>query len=162
MKFFGEEEVMGVDESSKILSGVVSRLFRWHRAIVIRDVFVLVFSTGNEGWVEEGSGIGVRGEHAVHLRMLRQLCRRESRSARGSSLGHMGVDAVTMYRRCRRGVVGNGVKVDHGISGDHMELLWGDVFRGSSFEVLDFLVHFEVVCRVVIPRGLECGWEGFG
>ena len=56
MKFFGEEEWMGVDESRKILSGVVSRLFRGHRAIVIRDVFALIFSTCNEGRVEEGSG----------------------------------------------------------------------------------------------------------
>ena len=54
--FFGEEEVMSIDESSQRLSGLVRRLFRWHRAIVIRDVFVLVFSTGNEWWVEEGSG----------------------------------------------------------------------------------------------------------
>ena len=60
----------------------------------------------------------------------------------------MGVDGVTMSRRCRRGVVGNGVKVDHGVSGDHVELLWGDVFRGSSFEVLGFLVPFEVMRRV--------------
>ena len=131
MKFFGEEEVMSVDESSQRLSWVVGRLLRWHRAIVIRDVFVLVFSTGNEGCVEEWSGPRVRGEHPVHLRMLRQPFRLESRSARGSSLGDMGVHGVTMSRRCRRGVVGNGVKVDHGISGDHVELLWGDVFRGS-------------------------------
>ena len=158
MKFFGEEEVMGVNESSKGLSGAVSRLFRGHRAIVIRDVFVLVFSRGTEGWVKEGSGPRVRGEHPVHLRMLRQPFRRESRSARGSSLGDMGVDVVTMYRRCRRGVVGNGVKVDHGISGDHVELLWGDVFRGSSFEVHCFLVPLEIMCRVVRRRGLECGW----
>ena len=77
-------------------------------------------------------------------------------------MGDMGVDVVTMSCRCRRGVVGNVVKVDHGISGDHMELLWGDVFRGSSFEVLGFLVHFEIVCWVVSRRGLECGLEGFG
>ena len=96
---------------------------------MIRDVFVLVFSTGNEGLVEEGSGPRVRGEHTVHLRMLRQPFRRESRSARGSSLGDMGVDGVTMSLCCRRGVVGNGVNIDHGISGDHMELLWGDIFR---------------------------------
>ena len=101
-------------------------------------------------------------EHTVHLRMFRQLCGRESWPARGSSLWDVGVDGVTMSRRCRRGVVGNGVKVDHGISGDHVELLWGDVFLGSSFEVLGFLVHFEVVCRVVSPRGLECVWEGIG
>ena len=49
MQFFGEEEVMGVDESSKRLSGVVSRLFRGHRAIVIRDVLALIFSTFDDG-----------------------------------------------------------------------------------------------------------------
>ena len=59
MKFFVEEEVMGVDESTERLSGVVSRLFRRHRAIVIRDVFALIFSTGEEWWVEDGSGFGV-------------------------------------------------------------------------------------------------------
>ena len=77
-------------------------------------------------------------------------------------MGDMGADVVTMSSRCRRGVVGDGVKVDHGISGDHVELLWGDVFRGSSFEVLGFLVPFEIMCRVVRRRGLECGWEWFG
>ena len=70
-------------------------------------------------------------------------------------MGDMGVDGVTMSLCCRRGVVGNGVKVDHVISGDHVELLWGDVFRGSSLEVLGFLVHLDIVCRVVRPRGLE-------
>ena len=75
-------------------------------------------------------------------------------------MGDVGVDGVTMSCRCRRGVVGNGVKADHGISGDHVVLLWGDVFRGSSFEVLGFPVPFEIMCRVVRRRGLECGWEG--
>ena len=74
----------------------------------------------------------------------------------------VGVDRVTMSGRCRRGVVGNGVEVDHGVSGDHVELLRGDVFRGSSFEVLGFLVHLEVVCRVIGWWGLECGWERVG
>ena len=73
-------------------------------------------------------------------------------------MGDMGVDGVTMSCRCRRGVVGNGVKVDHGVPGYYVVLLWGDVFRGSSFEVLGFLVHFEVVCRV-IRRG---GWNVVG
>ena len=54
----------------------------------------------------------------------------------------VGVDRVTMSGRCRRGVIGDGVKVDHGVSGDHIELLRGDVFRGSFFEVLGFLVPF--------------------
>ena len=73
----------------------------------------------------------------------------------------MGVDGVTMSRRCRRGVVGNGMKVDHGVPGDHVKVLWGDVLRGSSFEVLGFLVPFEVVYRVVGRRRLEGGWEWF-
>ena len=54
------------------------------------------------------------------------------------------------------------MEVDHGISGDHIVLLWGDVFRGSSFGVLGFLVSFEVVCRIVRWRGLKGGWEWFG
>ena len=74
----------------------------------------------------------------------------------------MGVDVVTMSRRCRRGVVGDGVEVDHGVPGDHVMLLRGDVLRGSSFEVLRFLVPFEIVSRVVGRWGLESGWEGVG
>ena len=70
----------------------------------------------------------------------------------------MGVDGVTMPRRGRCGVVGDGVEVDHGVSGDHVRLLWGDVLRGSSLEVLGFLVHLEVVCWVIGGWGLECGW----
>ena len=54
----------------------------------------------------------------------------------------VGVDRVTMSGRCRRGVIGDGVKVDHGVSGDHIELLRGDVFRESFFEVLGFLIPF--------------------
>ena len=114
MKFFGEEKVMGVDESSERLSGIVSRLIRGYLTIVIWDVFAVVFPTCDEGLVEKGSGRRVRGEHAVHLRMLSQLCRWECRTARVSSLGNMGVDGVTMSCRCRRGVVGNGVSVDGG------------------------------------------------
>ena len=74
----------------------------------------------------------------------------------------MGVDGVTMSRRCRCGVVGDGVEVDHGVPGDHVKVLWGDVLRGSSFEVLGFLVPFEVMRRVVGRWGLEMGWEGVG
>ena len=73
----------------------------------------------------------------------------------------VGVDGVTMSCRCRRGVIGNVVEVDHGVSGDHIELLRGDVFRGSFFEVLGFLVPFEVMRRVVGRWGLESGWEWF-
>ena len=109
---------------------------------MVCDVFVLVLSTCNEGRVEEGSGLGVRGERTVHLRVFRQLSGRENWSARGSSLWDVGIDGVTMSCRCRRGVVGNGVDIDHGIPGNHVVLLWGDVFRGSSLEVLSFLVPF--------------------
>ena len=93
--------------------------------------------------------------------MSRQLFCREDLSTRGSSLWDVGVDGVTMSCRCRRGVIGDGVKVDHGVSGDHIELLRGDVFRGSFFEVLGFLVPFEVMRRVVGRLGLESGWEWF-
>ena len=139
----------------------MSRLFRGHLTIVICDVFALVFPTCDEGRIEEGSGLGVRWKRAVHLRVFRQLTGRENWSARGSSLWDVGIDVVTMSCRCRRGVVGNGVEVDHGVSGDHVELLVGNVFRGSSFEVLGFLVPLEVVRRVVGRWGLEGGWEWF-
>ena len=112
---------------------------------MVGDVFVLVLSTCNEGRVEEGSGLGVRGERTVHLRVFLQLSGRENRSARGSSLWDVSVDVVTMSCRCRCGVVGNGVEVDHSVSGDHVMLLWSDVLRGSFFEVLGFLVPLEVV-----------------
>ena len=69
---------------------------------------------------------------------------------------------VTVPRRCRRGVVSDGVKVDHGVPGNHVILLWGDVLRGSSFKVLRFLVPFEIVSRVVGRWGLEGGWLWFG
>ena len=52
MKFFGEEKVMGVDESSERFSGIVSRLIRGYLTIVICDVFALVFPTCDEGRVE--------------------------------------------------------------------------------------------------------------
>ena len=61
----------------------------------------------------------------------------------------MGVDRVVVSCRCRCGIIGDGVKIDHGVSGDHVKLLWGDVFRGSSLEVLGFLVHLEVVSWVI-------------
>ena len=61
----------------------------------------------------------------------------------------MGVDRVVVSCCRRRGIVVDGVKVDHGVSGDHVKLLWGDVFRGSFLEVLCFMVHLEVVSWVV-------------
>ena len=70
----------------------------------------------------------------------------------------MRVDGVTMPRRGRCGVVGDGMEVDHSISSDHVELLRSDIFRGSSLEVLGFLVQLEVVCWVIGWWGLECGW----
>ena len=56
---FGEEEMVGVDEASERLLGVVRYFVRGIRAIVVRDVLALVFPTGNEGWVEDGSGLRV-------------------------------------------------------------------------------------------------------
>ena len=82
---------------------------------MVRDVFALVFPTSDEWWVEDGSGLGVGRKHPVHLRMLGVLGGRKGWSPRGSSLGDMGVDGMTVSRCCRRGVVGNGVEVDHGI-----------------------------------------------
>ena len=52
MQLFGEEKVMGVDETSERLLGLV-----WsqsERAKVVRDVLVLVLSASHEGRVEEG------------------------------------------------------------------------------------------------------------
>ena len=80
-------------------------------------------------------------ELSVHLGVLGELGLRECGSAGGSALWDMGIDGVTMPRRGRCGVVGDGVEVDHSISSDHVELLRGDIFRGSSLEVLGFLVH---------------------
>ena len=77
-------------------------------------------------------------------------------------MGNVGIDGVVVSRCCRRGIVGNGVEVDHGVPGDHVKLLCGDVFRGSSLEVLGFLVHLEVMCWVIGEWGLECGWEWVG
>ena len=59
VQLFGEKEVMRVDESSERFLGVVSRLFRWYRAIVVCDVLALIFPTCDEGRVEKGSGFGV-------------------------------------------------------------------------------------------------------
>ena len=56
VKFFGEENVMGVYVSSERFSWMVSRLIRGYLTIVICDVFALVFTTCDEGLVEEGSG----------------------------------------------------------------------------------------------------------
>ena len=73
----------------------------------------------------------------------------------------MGVDGVTMPRRCLRGVVSDVVDVDHGIPSNYVGQLRCD-FRGSLLKVLGFLIHFKVVCRVVRRWGLECGWEMVG
>ena len=101
-------------------------------------------------------------ELSVHLGVLGELGFEKYVSTGGSTLWDMGVDGVTMPRRCRRGVVGYGVEVDHGILSNHVGQFWCDVFRGSSLNVLGFMIHFKFVCRVVRRRGLECGWEGVG
>ena len=54
VEFFGEEEVMGVDEVCERLPGL--ELSRGKRTVVILDVFALVFPASDEGWVEDGSG----------------------------------------------------------------------------------------------------------
>ena len=72
----------------------------------------------------------------------------------------MGIDGVVVSRCYRRGIVGNGVEINHGVPGDHVKLLWGDVFRGSSLEVLGFLIMFEVV-SLVIRTGVGMWFGGF-
>ena len=57
VEFFGEEDVMGVDEACERLSGL--ELSRGKRTVVIRDVFTLVFPASDEGWVEEWSGLRI-------------------------------------------------------------------------------------------------------
>ena len=55
VEFFGEEEVVGIDEASECLSEAESLLIRGEPAIVVRDVLPLVFPTGDEGQVEDWS-----------------------------------------------------------------------------------------------------------
>ena len=68
VEFLGEEGVVGVDDAGKRLPGL--GLSQGKRAIVVRDVLALVLQTGNEGWVEDGSGLRIRGEFSVHLGCL--------------------------------------------------------------------------------------------
>ena len=162
VEFLGEEKMVGVDEASERLSGVVSVFVFGCRAIVVRDVLALVFPAGDEGWVEDRSGLRGGRKLSVHLGVLGELGLRKHGSAGGSSLWDMGVYGVTVPRRCRRGDVSDGVEVDPGIPSNHVGQLRCDVFRGSSLKVLGLLVHFKVVCRVVRRCGLECGWEWVG
>ena len=94
---------MGVDEACERLPWL--ELSRGKRTVVIRDVFTLVFPASDEWWVEEGSGLRIRGEFSVHLGMLGELGVRECGSAGRSALWDMRVDGVTMPRRGRCGVV---------------------------------------------------------
>ena len=55
VQFLGEEELVDVDETSERLPWLV--LSQGKRAIVVRNVLALVLPTGNEGWVEDGSGL---------------------------------------------------------------------------------------------------------
>ena len=57
VQFFVEKEMVSVDEASERLSGVVRVFGCGCRAIVVRDVLALIFSTSNDGRVEEGSGL---------------------------------------------------------------------------------------------------------
>ena len=65
--------MMGVDEASECLSGAESLLIRGERVIVVRDVLALVFPTGNEGRVEDGSRLRGGSEFSVHLGVLGEL-----------------------------------------------------------------------------------------
>ena len=113
---FGEEEVMGVDKSSDRFLGLVRSQRKL--AKVIRDVLTLVLATSHKMLVEEGSGLRVRGEFPVHLWVLRKLGLWEGGSTRRSALRHMGINLVSVTRCCRSGVVGEGMEVDNGITGD--------------------------------------------
>jgi len=73
-------------------------------------------------------------------------------------LWDMGVDGVTMPRRCRCGIIGDGVEVYHGVPSNHVRQLRCDIFRGSSFEVLSFLVHLRS-CAGSLDDG---GWNVVG
>ena len=99
------------------------------RAIMVRDVLALIFLASNEGRVEDGARLRGRRELSVHLWMLGELGLRECGSAGSSALWDIGVDRVTMSRRCRCGIVGDGVEVYHGVSSNHVEPLLSDVFR---------------------------------
>ena len=88
--------------------------------------------------------------------MFGEFVLRECGSTGRLALRDMGINGVTVPCRCRCGLVGDGVKVDHGISS--VEPLRGDVFWGSSLEVLGFLVHLVVVCWVIGWWVLENGW----
>ena len=57
VEFFGEEEVVGIDDASERLLVVVRLSVCGNLAIVVRDVLALVFPAGNEGLVEDGSGL---------------------------------------------------------------------------------------------------------
>ena len=59
VQFFGEKEVVCVNESSEGFRGVMGRLFSGHWAKVVCDVFALILPTCDEGRVEKRSGIGV-------------------------------------------------------------------------------------------------------
>ena len=76
-------------------------------SVVVRNVLALVLPTGNEWWVQGGSGLRIRGEFSVHLGVLGELGLKECGSARSSVLWYMGVDGVTVPRCCRCGVVGD-------------------------------------------------------
>ena len=116
---------------------------------MVRDVLTLVLPTGNEGRVEDGSGLRAEMELSVYLGVLGELGLWESRSTRVSSLRHMGINLVPVTR-CQRGAVaGELVDVDNGITGDNFGELRCEVLRGSSLEVLGFLVHLEVVSWVI-------------
>ena len=156
MQFFGEEEVMSVDKSSERFFGLVRSQRK--RAKVIRDVLTMILTTSHKRRVEEGSGLRVRWEFQVHLGVLRKLGLLEGGSTQRSALWHMGINLVSVTRCCRSSVVGEGTEVDDGIPGDHVGELRCSIFRGSSLEVLGFLVELEIMCWVVGWLWLECVW----
>ena len=156
MQFFGEKEVISVDKSSEHFLGMVRSQRK--RPKVIRDVLTLVLTTSHKRRVEEVSGLRVRWEFQVHLGVLRKLGLWEGGSTQRSALWHMGINLVSVTRCCRSSDVVEWMDVDNGIPGDHVVELWCNIFRGSSLDVLGFLVELEIMCWVVGRWWLECGW----
>ena len=147
---------MSFDKTSEHFLGLVRSQRK--RAKVIRDVLTLVLRTSHKRLVEDGSGLRVRVEFPVHLWVLRKLALWEGGSTRRSALRHMGINLVSATSCCRSSVVVEGMEVDNGIPGDHVGELRCNIFRGSSLEVLGFLVELELMCWVVGRWWLECGW----
>ena len=81
--------------------------------------------------------------------MLVELGLKECGSAVSSALWCIGVDGVTVPRCRRCGVVGDRMKIDNGVPGNHVGELRCDVLGGCSLDVPGFLIKLEIVYRVI-------------